>query len=340
MTWDDLGMKGKAAFMGVAIMHGLTDLGDIRQAYNAYAQEAPQAPVGATGGANLYQDGGDKYDFGSYFRKLQAERAEREAQERAAEEDFLNRYSMATGNPVEAISKDLVPFYRESPKDAEQVLQNIIDKRRAAGIPVRIRNNTSRTAEQSQHLENVFAQRIAENHNGTVGYAIPWGDEVIKVDNLGTSIPTNALDSLAKYAGMAGIPLKEAVGLAFQETRFGRVPYGNIGDKGVNATELMNANYFKNFGSIPAESIVRDFAYNNTDRSLPPLFHAFTYYNAGKYNRGEGKTPSGEWRHTAETQAAGDKAFAIPGIQQWGDTEGKRWYAIGMELAKKAGRKK
>lgn len=153
----------------------------------------------------------------------------------------------------------------------------------------------------------------------------------------------NALDSVAKYAGMTGTPIQTALGLPYQETTFGRNPlinYENLGDK-YSATVLGNANYFKAFGSIPAEYLVRDFRYNGDllidgkrdepiPMDTPPLQHAFEYFNAGKYNTKANN-------HTGKVKAAGNAFWneTTGSLQNWWNTEGKEWYNKGAKQRKR-----
>ncbi len=211
--------------------------------------------------------------------------------------------------------------------------------------------NTSSTAEKSMELENKMYTGI-DGYRERVGYRtkeydIPYGDSEIKVQPKGSTIPinisVNALDSVAKYAGVTGTPIETALGLPMQETGFGRRPlynYGKLGE-GYSNRDLGNANYFKNFGSIPAEYLVRDFRYNGDivikgnrenpiDLSIPPLQHALEFFNEGKYNPGD---PN----HTHDVTTAGNNLWdeTTGSLQDWWQTEGKEWYNKGTKQRKK-----
>ena len=58
----------------------------------------------------------------------------------------------------------------------------------------------------------------------TKAYDIPYGTKEIRVKPKGTTLPfnvsVNALDSIAKYAGVTGTPIQTALGLPYQETTF------------------------------------------------------------------------------------------------------------------------
>lgn len=162
----------------------------------------------------------------------------------------------------------------------------------------RVRRNDSPTADESEKFNDRVNKTIYGNVKKTsaipqtgkpnMKYGIPYLiDKEIKIDGVGR-MPTNALDSLAKYASITGISLQEALGLAGQETKGGANPYGNTNGTKEENRALLNGNYFREFGFIPAEYLVRDFEYNreehSVDRNIPPLQHAFQYYKAGKYN--------------------------------------------------------
>ena len=106
---------------------------------------------------------------------------------------------------------------------------------------------------------------------------------------------------------------------------------GNIGG-GYTSTDLDNSNYFRNFGSIPAEYLVRDFRYNgdlmfNGKRdapiplSTPPLQHALEYFNSGRYN-------TNDKDHTSDVKSSGRKIWneTTGSLIDWWNKEGIKWY--------------
>lgn len=188
----------------------------------------------------------------------------------------------------------------------------------------RARENDSPTKEASEALENSMNRMVydgASSRRPNMKYAIPYlEDREIKVKGVGR-VTTNALDSLAKYAAIVGVPLEEALGLSAQETAFGAAPYYNydskINGETISSRALGNSSYFRNFGVIPAENLVRDFRYNKPDwkgeyisQDVPPLQHALEYWKAGKYNPGD---PN----HTSDVRNKGKKVMSDPNIQQW-----------------------
>lgn len=215
----------------------------------------------------------------------------------------------------------------------------------------RQRANTSKTAVMSERLEKGMRNYIQwkaykNNHISNSNYNIPFiPSKAVLID--GNLVSTNQLDSLAKYWGMhnadpqvSQYPLKgtqstrklnrnEMLGLARQETFFGANPYYNTSNikPPYSETDLMNANYIKNYGSIPAEYYVRDFHYNDrgVDLSTPPLLDAFRYFAQGDYNRGDKN-------HTSDVNAQGKAMWGLPVIQEWYNTSGKQWVKKGYEI--------
>lgn len=130
----------------------------------------------------------------------------------------------------------------------------------------------------------------------------------------------NALDSLAKYGVMEKLTPEEYLGLPWRETQLGRY-IGAYAPHGMpqSMRAYYNMNYFNNYGFIPAENLVNDWAYNRKDAKgesvhsktdMPPLQHAFRYFKSGKYNPGE---PG----HTDYVLQSGRNILSNPGIQEW-----------------------
>lgn len=211
----------------------------------------------------------------------------------------------------------------------------------------RIRHNTSPTARASEMLENTMYKYYPKTRSSTDIPFIP--EKAIMVNGYLTS--TNALDSLAKYAGIhnrtlqiSEKPLKrnlttrkvtkeEAIGLSTHETNNaarGYMSEKNILDaakkKGYNKEQtkeylraFANANVFTAFGGAPAVAMVNNYHYNNTSRTIHPLLDAFRYYAQGDYNRGD-KT------HTEKVQRAGEDAFLLPEVIRWWNETGRDYF--------------
>lgn len=196
--------------------------------------------------------------------------------------------------------------------------------------------NTSSTDKRSENIENQIYEFLPKDRSP---YDIPFIPKKSILIN-GYTTSTNALDSLAKYAGIHNRTLQisekplqsksktrpvtkeEALGLSLRETKGGALPYSNDSrtskDKEAKRA-FYNANVFTAFQDIPATALVNDYHYNKTSQSIPPLLDAFQYYAQGDYNRGDSN-------HTADVKAAGKEAFQNPQVQRWWDTEGKYWF--------------
>lgn len=217
-------------------------------------------------------------------------------------------------------------------KDAESLynsgkLKAIIEAKYQNTPSGRVRQNDSPTSTESSNLEKKINKMLYNSTDRVLPnmkYAIPYIEELeVKVPGVGRTT-TNALDSLAKYAVQAQIPLSEALGLSAQETAFGALPQYNYVE--IVGTEeekqkardfnraLGNSSYFRNYGIIPAENFVRDFRYNIVedpiDRDVPPLLHAFNYWKKGNYNRGDSD-------HTKDVKAKGEAVMKTKVIQDW-----------------------
>lgn len=213
---------------------------------------------------------------------------------------------------------DVASYYDEGRMNPYLGIYGTLDSGRA-------RENTSKTSDVSTQIEDTINYDIYSGEQQSLPnmkYAVPYiPEKEIYIDGFG-EVSTNALDSLAKYGKAAGIPLVDALGLAGQETLFGKLPKYNFGERieGVNygntgvSNAFANSSYFKNYGWIPAEYLVRDFRYNRdgaeADRSIPPLLHAMNYYKIGKYNRGDTS-------HNSDVRAAGNKALRDSDVQEW-----------------------
>ena len=205
----------------------------------------------------------------------------------------------------------------------------------------RVRRNDSPTADESEKFNDRVNRTIYGNVKKTsaipqtgkpnMKYGIPYLiDKEIKIDGVGR-MPTNALDSLAKYASITGISLQEALGLAGQETKGGANPYGNTNGTKEENRALLNGNYFREFGFIPAEYLVRDFEYNreghSVDRNIPPLQHAFQYYKAGKYN-------SNDKSHSTDVLNTGRIMLNDKDVKNWINSSE---YTKNLRISKKYG---
>ncbi len=165
--------------------------------------------------------------------------------------------------------------YREKPAAVTKVIYPN-NKKEYKVVPKRIRENTSKTKNESEKYENQMKIYMVEHQKKNKGsnpiYDIPFIPEK-KILIGRTTTSTNALDTLAKYAAIHNanpqlsqhpilhsskykkprpINNNEMLGLSFQETSNGAWPYKNTG-RGGNDTAIANSNYFTAFGYIPAD---------------------------------------------------------------------------------------
>lgn len=150
-------------------------------------------------------------------------------------------------------------------------------------------------------------------------YSIPVKEEnkiITRYDgNVPITIYSNALDSVAKYAKIARVPITEGVGVPFQESRVasseGRKPgvyYGKSPSNNYWKPEYRNNNYispvvmlsdWNYYEDNPWVELLntakteedfekgRQYTENkmkNFDINIPPILHAMQLYKTGKYN--------------------------------------------------------
>ena len=114
------------------------------------------------------------------------------------------------------------------------------------------------------------------------------------------TIYPNMIDSIGKYGRLAGVTPKEAFGLPFQETEFGKKLFTYDEGKYSN-----NENDIKLIRTIPAHNLVRDFEYINPfkDYQEPPLLHAYKKFKSGTYNLNDKN-------HTPDVKRKGEDLFS------------------------------
>lgn len=339
--WKDLTMAEKAAIIRIAVKHGITDLDNIKNKFDE------GGPTNTEGGNDKYKpwywftpeyEGNSlkeaifkAYDDGRKGENiLYKGRAYKALLNESEENEYRNKnkinYSFDNYNSLNPEFKEslnlLIKKLNLDVADAENLYNSGIlfpaIQARYTHVPTaRVRENDSPTKEGSEYLEDKMNKMIY-HRKGYVApnmeYSIPYieGKE-IKVPKVGR-VSTNALDSLAKYAYLAKVPLEEALGLSAQETAFGALPFYNYGAEDIDDRALGNSSYFRNYGSIPAENLVRDFRYNieesPIDRKVPPLLHAFKYWKEGNYNRGDAN-------HTGDVRRKGNEVINTKEIQDW-----------------------
>lgn len=276
-------MRDRADLIKLYVGNGVTSLDEIRRDYNSFATGGDTENTSDSNWTLLYND-------------------------------LPNGYKQVVTSLAKELNYDI--------KNIEEIYNSGVLKApiqaRFRGAPTaRVRSNDSPTKNNSEALEDEM-NKLLFNSKGrrlpNMKYAIPYIEELeVKVPGVGRTT-TNALDSLAKYAYEARIPLEEAIGIAAQETALGALPLYNYGDENVSDRALGNASYFRNYGIIPAENFVRDFRYNVAEdpisRDIPPLLHAFEYWKKGNYNRGD---PN----HTSDVRNKGRAVMNTKVIQEW-----------------------
>lgn len=307
--WTDLSIKDKSDLMRIFLNNGVSSLSDMRRIYDG------------------------EQDTTNPFKKVSTIEDRPKEPEPVIDKNWLKEY------------KDLPSLYKKAINEVFQKMNfgtndyealynsnkywNIISEY-YGGVPsYRLRENDSPTKKQSEAYERSM-NKLIYNRKGygspNMKYAIPYNEsKEIVIPTIGR-VPTNALDSIAKYSYQAGLPLYEGLGLSGQETNFGATPTFNMKSIPKNASQkeqdnikffnrvLGNTSYFRNYGYIPAEYMVRDFRYNleghAIDRNIPPLLHAFQYYKKGKYNPGD---PN----HTSDVRKKGQFIMNTKPIQDW-----------------------
>ena len=308
--WTDLSMKDKSDLMSLFLKQGISSLSDMRRIYDG-------------------EQDIDKFNF----KRVSTIEDRPKDPEPYIDKNWTKEY------------KDLSPLYKKAVNDLFSKMNfvtndyeslynshkywNIINSYYKGTPSERLRENDSPTKDKSEYYENNM-NRAIYNREGYVSpnmkYAIPYDEsKEIVIPTIGR-VPTNALDSIAKYSYQAEVPLYEGLGLSGQETNFGAVPIYNMqsipketsqeerDNIKFNNKALGNASYFRNYGYIPSEYMVRDFRYNleghAIDRDIPPLLHAFQYYKQGKYNPGD---PN----HTNDVRKKGEFIINTKPIQEW-----------------------
>ena len=308
--WTDLSMKDKSELMSLFLKQGISSLSDMRRIY----------------------DGEQDIDKLNFKRVSTIEDRPKDP-EPYIDKNWTKEYKDLPLEYKKAVN-DVFSKMNFATNDYESLYNshkywNIINAYYKGTPSERLRDNDSPTKDKSEYYENHMNSSIY-NREGYVSpnmkYAIPYDEsKEIVIPTIGR-VPTNALDSIAKYSYQAEIPLYEGLGLSGQETNFGAIPIYNMQSipKGApqeerenikfNNRALGNASYFRNYGYIPAEYMVRDFRYNleghAIDRDVPPLLHAFQYYKQGKYN-------TGDLNHTNDVRERGKFIINTQPIQEW-----------------------
>lgn len=307
--WGNLNMQQKAQLLGIYVSKGYTNLASIINHYNTFQEGGSLGKVTPLG----------QWEYPHQVTTIPS-----------------NNITMkGVDYPVLGVSdtgdtKYMLPNM-DYLFDGNYVTEYPLHKFQKGGKLTRVRRKDSPTQTYSESMEDRTARHIQNfkadkiNHS----YDIPYIEEKeIVVPGVGR-VSANALDSIAKYSYLAGIPLEEGLGLAAQESAFGAIPFLNYNkipnslpqeEKNRRAAAnraLGNTSYFRNYGSIPANYLVRDWHYFDlTDKqreTTPPLLDAFRYWKAGNYNRGDAN-------HTSDVKNKGRQVIQTAPIQEWMST--------------------
>lgn len=319
-NWEALSMQDRAFLIRQAVKNGITDVGEVRNIYQESHKFSGEEQN------SVFQK------LGALLTNTKAKVSKPKAENAEQWPTSYDALGPAYKNAVRTVADKMNYEYTDIAELYNSGKLNTPLSAIYKGVSGRVReNDTAATKQASEEQEknmhiymyNSYPKSHGQAHPN-MAYAIPYIEsEEIRVPGVGRTTK-NALDSLAKYAAKVKIPLYEAVGLAAQETALGAIPVYNYKAIPKNATEeekqkvrdfnraLGNSSYFRNYGVIPAEHLVRDFRYNYypIDRKIPPLEHAFTYWKEGNYNRGDKN-------HTKDVREKGRKIMATEALKTW-----------------------
>lgn len=351
MTWSELPLSSKSELMRIYLENGISSLDDMKNHYNGYQDggkltfEQWKSQMKSKYPDIEMDNNKAGYNYEEYFknhyndaiRQLSNLQHFPDTYKLPNHPTFSNE-SIYSREPVVGGSwvndSTFTPsvinrqYYPNIYKEDRNYTEREIYKYQKGGKLTRVRRNDSPTQASSESMEDKTAQHIQRFNADKIdhSYDIPYiPEKEIVVPGVGR-VSTNALDSIAKYSYLAGIPLEEGLGLAAQESAFGAMPflnYNKIPDSlpqeekdrraAVNRA-LGNTSYFRNYGSIPANYLVRDWHYFDlTDEqrgATPPLLDAFRYWKAGKYN-------TNDKSHTEDVRTKGRQVIKTTPIRTW-----------------------
>lgn len=329
MKWNELSMADRAKYIQLGVSNGITDLNVIREVYNKYAEGGPKK-------------------VGPHYNK------EEGAWYNANNEKLRTNYGYwSPSAQVYTVYRANGKANRYTPEQYEQ-----LPKRRQNVKPSRARNNSSSTASGSYNIgpdyPNTNSTKLGEEINNmlymkmggryvkgnpNMQFATPYLPSRRVVIN-GVTASANALDTIAKYAGQAQIPIIEGLGLfhesfngsaplintsgAWKNTSYGKQNPLTSEQKKVRDRVILNTNYFTNYGIIPTQYMFRDFEYQNMPENIPPALHAFDYFDRGLYNPGD---PN----HISNNRKYGEDLFNSKVGREWWKDTGRKEYEKGLK---------
>lgn len=326
--WNKLSMTDRAKYIQLGISNGITNPYVISSLYN-----------------QMY----NKFDQGGPKKKGPSYNEEQKAWYNANNIKLKNNYGYWSPNAqvytVYRANGRVNRYTPEQYEKAPKIMRNI--------KPRRISNNNSSTANGNYNIgpdfTNTNSTKLGEYINNQL-YAKDQGDPNMpfatpylpsrKIIINGVPTSANALDTIAKYAGQAQIPIENALGLyhesfngsapllntvgAWKNTKYGRKNPLNSEQKKIRDRVILNTNYFTNYGIIPTQYMFRDFEYKNMPKNIPPALHAFDYFDRGLYN-------PGDTNHTSNTKKSGQALFNSKVGKKWWEDTGKELYNKGKK---------
>lgn len=225
-------------------------------------------------------------------------------------------------------------------------------------MPGATTTKTTKTPEQA--MKN---RKVLENKRRESDMFIPFIPEkeitLTRAGKLtGSTFSTNALDSLAKYGAMTGLPIQQALGLAAQESTFGTadhgkyhpmkdpkraakgLPQGILGSTFISNWSYLNDNPWNDLiGEVDRQSMsnttgydlaksrkVTELGWDYAARKAKQfntkenvLRHGFKKFQSGTYNLNDAN-------HTRDVLNSGRLAWGSPQIQQWWKESGHKYY--------------
>ena len=338
-SWDNLSISDKAKLMSIYVKNGITDINFIRNHYNKFEMGGDEPTCFLKKNFSTYEDRPKTEPVeirNSVYKGMSYE----EVSKYSGAKELIDKTALEAGVPKDKIAEywddgKLLPmmegrypnilygglyignqgnliFYHgaKKPNVSKTSISRISDD------AVSISSDVQETNRNKQIYGRKEKQTLPN-----LKYGIQFLPETGIVDLGNGSYTTyNALDSLAKYGVMENLTPEEYLGLPWRETKLGRyVGAYAPSDKPQSMRAYYNMNYFNNYGFIPAENLVNDWAYNEKDvngqsihskTDMPPLQHAFQYFKSGKYNPGE---PG----HTNFVLQEGKNILANPDVQKW-----------------------
>lgn len=351
-TWDKLSMKEKADYIKVGVKNGLTNIDDISNAYNNFADGG--AINNKTDQETSIQSNNYKVQFPQSPSSIPTWKSLYNRDKRRSSAPYSLEYIQEVENRV-----DTQPTNYKDYKDRNNALAEY--KNIYGVFPIVEEDNLEFVDHYSKTPAESYIQEraIQEEFNALEladKYSIPYDKnkefklQVGKDKGIKVSMPL--LDSLAKYGAQANLPIEEALGLSSTETGLGYYqPYtyesiiptledgegyystnGKISPAGVINYETAfyrNNPFSRSLGELKRknasekemerEAIRLDKLQYKGPKDENPLKAGFLFYKSGNYN-------PGEISHSSKVRKNGEILMTDPTIKKWWREKGKNYY--------------